>query len=392
VIIAHSSDWHLGFTRKGFNRTGANGRNQRQLDVLDAATAVVDQLHVLQPDLVLLAGDMLHSRKPDRKTVIDAERLFARLSEGLPHTLIVLIAGNHDMGTSGPAHCLLPLFAAENLQVVIGRPEWIRWRDAAVLAIPHPIVGIAGAVPHPQAAINVLLWHGALAGTGVTPGHTARNHSTDTITEPSAWSYIGLGDYHVAMPLWPNGGYCGSTEFTSSDPWSELRAGPKGFCSYNVATRERTWHPVPTRELVDLPRISAVDRTPEDLAEAITAAAVPFGEETIVRQVVTDAPSAVVGALESARRAITKQVFGYVLDVRRPERSVLAGAAHRQRYGSLEEILRESVAKWELSPGIDPTEFNAAAARYLSDAQELERKKEAADETPALPDESEAAA
>src|SRR5690606_1097260 len=69
------------------------------------------------------------------------------------------------------------------------------------------------------------------------------------------WDYVALGHYHIATPLAPNMWYAGSIERTATNIWIETE--PKGFVVYDTAARRAVFHKVPTRPVLDLPRVSA---------------------------------------------------------------------------------------------------------------------------------------
>src|SRR5690606_13799363 len=73
---------------------------------------------------------------------------------------------------------------------------------------------------------------------------------------PARWDYVALGHYHIATELAPNMWYAGGVERTSTNVWEESH-GEKGFLTYDTEARRVTFHPVPTRPVVDLPRFSA---------------------------------------------------------------------------------------------------------------------------------------
>src|SRR5882757_4369042 len=92
--IAHLADLHLGF--RAYHRLGAGGINARERDVAQAFRNALDSIIASKPDLIVIAGDVFHSVRPSNSAIADAFRQFMRLRTALPHTPIVLIAGDHD--------------------------------------------------------------------------------------------------------------------------------------------------------------------------------------------------------------------------------------------------------------------------------------------------------
>ena len=92
--IAHLADLHLGY--RAYHRATPRGVNVREADVADAFRRAVARVVDLQPDLVLVAGDVFHTVRPSNTAIADAFRQFTVLTQGLPGVPVVMIAGNHD--------------------------------------------------------------------------------------------------------------------------------------------------------------------------------------------------------------------------------------------------------------------------------------------------------
>jgi exonuclease SbcD len=113
---SHTADLHLGFSQ--FNRVDATGRNIRELDVTASFRALVDRVIAIAPDVMVIAGDVLHSVRPKNPVVIEAFIEFKRLADALPRMPIVMVAGNHDFPRAADTGCLLPLFRELGVTVV----------------------------------------------------------------------------------------------------------------------------------------------------------------------------------------------------------------------------------------------------------------------------------
>src|SRR5512146_2729939 len=94
MLIAHLADLHLGY--RSYNRMAPGGINLRERDVARALRSAVEKIVALKPQLVVVAGDVVHAVRPSNAAIADAFRQFARLSAGLPSSRIVIIAGDHD--------------------------------------------------------------------------------------------------------------------------------------------------------------------------------------------------------------------------------------------------------------------------------------------------------
>jgi DNA repair protein SbcD/Mre11 len=384
VRIAHLADLHLGF--RAYHRLAAGGVNARERDVALAFRAAVDRLAELRPDLVIVAGDIFHSVRPSNAAITDAFRQFLRLRRELPETPVVLIAGNHDSPRSVESGSILRLFAEiPGVHVVDDEARVVRLEvpDAAVLCVPHN--ALAGGVPpalepDPAAAVNVLVAHGTATG-GVADEKLrfaaeyggARLDLADM--RPDRWDYVALGHYHIVTELAPNAWYAGAIERTSTNVWEEAR-GEKGFLTFDTDRRRAEFHALPTRPVLDLPRLRA--RGPDGaldaaaLDEAIRALVdgVDGGiDGRIVRLVIEELPREVFRALDHRRlREYRARALHFHLDPRRPEVRRLAGAGAPHRRMTLEEELDAFLAlEWEpTSPDIDRSRLQALAREYMA--------------------------
>jgi len=85
--IIHTSDWHLGQTLHGFDRTY---EHQCFLDWL------LEQLESEQADVLLVTGDVFDNANPSSSAQRQLYRFLQAARHRLPQLNIVLIAGNHD--------------------------------------------------------------------------------------------------------------------------------------------------------------------------------------------------------------------------------------------------------------------------------------------------------
>lgn len=88
--ILHTSDWHLGHTLAGYDRT------EEQQAMLDQ---MVDIVREQQPDVMILAGDVYHTSQPATAVQRLFNRTIVRLHDACPAMTIIVTAGNHDSGT-----------------------------------------------------------------------------------------------------------------------------------------------------------------------------------------------------------------------------------------------------------------------------------------------------
>ena len=382
--IVHLADLHLGF--RAYHRVTPRGVNMREADVAGAFREAIERTVRIAPDLVLVAGDVFHTVRPSNAAIAEAFRQFSVLAASLPDTPIVIIAGNHDSPRSSDTGNILALFREIPGVVVVAegaRPVHLEAIRTSVLCRPHNALAESEQValePDPQARFNVLMLHGTVGGSAAEQklryvsefgGATV----DDTQIGPERWDYVALGHYHIATELAPNMWYAGGVERTSTNIWMEA-GGPKGFLEWNSDLRQATFHPLATRDVVDLPRLSARGITADELDALIAGAVegIPDGiGGKIVRQVVSDVPRHVLREIDHRRiREWKAEALHFHLDARLPEvRRVSASGAPLRRQTLDEQVEAFLARQWEpRSPGIQRDRLLALGKHYLQAAGE----------------------
>lgn len=88
--ILHTSDWHLGHTLYGYDRT------DEQQAMLDQMVSIVKEQ---KPDVFLLCGDVYHTSQPSAAVQTMLTDGLVKIHEAYPSMTIVMTAGNHDSGS-----------------------------------------------------------------------------------------------------------------------------------------------------------------------------------------------------------------------------------------------------------------------------------------------------
>lgn len=271
------ADLHLGYRQ--FQRLTPVGRNQREVDVRLSFVKAVTMAIQLEPDLVVVAGDVFHKPRPSNWVMHEAAEGFRLLTDRkIP---VCIVAGNHDQNKLVAEGQVLDLLRLTGCHVATRGPAIT---NPAPLVFGVPEGCWAKGKGRAFAPDSILLLHGEIQG--VLPFHSEHAIPLADI-EATGWSYVALGHWHQRLDLWPNGGYSGSLDYVSSDIWSEARSGiPKGFIEYDTETRRRTFHRIETRPVVDLPPIDASGWAASKLTEALVAVAEYHGlpEGAIARQ------------------------------------------------------------------------------------------------------------
>lgn len=362
--IAHLADLHLGF--RAYHRVTPRGVNVREADVSDAFRRAVARTIELRPDLVLIAGDVFHTVRPSNTSIADAFRQLSVLTDGLPGVPVVMIAGNHDSPRSSDTGNILALFREiPGVTVVADESRRVHLPEieTAVLCLPHNSLAVEGEPPvamqpDPSARHNLLMLHGTVGGSAaeqkmryVTEYGGAVVEDTDI--GPARWDYVALGHYHIATDLAPNMWYAGGIERTSTNIWMETES-PKGFVEYDTERRRARFHPLETRPVVDLERVSARGLAAAETDELIRSAVegIPGGiAGKIVRLVVTDIPRHLVRELNHRRiRDWKAEALHFHLDARPPEiRRVVASGAPVRRQTLQEQVASYLDKHWTLT-------------------------------------------
>lgn len=380
--LVHFSDLHLGFRQ--YQRQTPAGINQREADIAAAFRKAIDKMIELQPDLVLIGGDIFHNVRPTNPAILHAYKQFSRLVEMLPDCDIVMIAGNHDIPRTSETGCILALFQTLGIHVVINEPKRVALcgGDLSVLAVPEGIRPRPRLDPDPTARHNILLIHDEVEGVIRKFGTIAERAIGDlTLAEirPDRWSYVALGHYHVYHKVAPNAYYSGSLEYASTNVWGEvdeeIEAGipGKGFIEHDLDTGAHRFHPVLlARRVINLPEFSGAGLNADQLGSAIRDAvnACEGGiDDRIVRLVVRDVSRYVLRDLDhKAIREYKRRALHFLLDARRPQplRTEASGAPGRRT--SLTDTVRAMLEGRDLTPGTDRTALVALGLRYLAEA------------------------
>ena len=345
--IAHCADLHLGFRQ--FHRSTSGGINQREVDVALAVRRAVDAIIAARVELVLIAGDVFHQVRPTNPAILEADRQLRRLRAGLPDAPIVVIAGNHDSPKNVETGSILPLFRAiDGVTVAWQDVQTLRVGDCLVTAVPHlALLEAQSFAPDPDVPHNVLCIHGATPGLAGGSGVTGPAADVDWSTAAdSPWSYIALGDYHVAHAVRPNAWYSGSLECVSTNPWGELRERPaKGWLLVELTDGPPivTFQPVATRPFRDLPPADVA--TAEALNARLHALTPDDVAGQVVRLVVPALPRSERAAIDHEHvRALKAAALDFRLDLRSATRTVdQRVAAGLDRRLSLDELVAQAL-------------------------------------------------
>ncbi len=382
--VAHIADPHLGY--RAYNRINRQGLNAREADVFAAFRDTLSRIAEIQPDLILIAGDLFHVVRPSNLTIQHTFREFASL-RSKTDAPIVIIGGNHDSPRSADTGCILDLLA--NLPGIhVAHSEYVqvplKKLDTSVFCLCHralPQLSSLKIEPDAASKRNILLVHGTVEGI-IRHAYDMYELSRAQVIS-DAWDYIAFGHYHCFTELAPNAYYAGSLEYTSTSIWSEASSpvrpatdlpderGVKGFIEYDLDERKLlAFHKIDTRDVIDLRPIDAKDVTAADLNIMIErrVGGIPGGHaDKIVRLVIENLPRGVQQDLDFAFvRAVRADALHFELQLRPPSRSGRSGDGREAGVSRpLEEEWEEFARAYEVPGGVDRDRLVSLGRDYL---------------------------
>lgn len=369
--IAHISDLHLGY--RAYNRITSQGINRREADVFKAFQTALSRAAEITPDLILITGDLFHVVRPSNLTIQYAFREFAAL-RSRTNVPVVILGGNHDSPRSADTGCILDLFG--NLPgIYVAHSEYVQVPveklNTSVFCLCHralPHISSLKIEPDPSSKYNVLMVHGTVEGIVRHAYDTFEISRSQVISDD--WDYVAFGHYHVFEELAPNAYYAGSTEYTSTNIWSETSK-PKGFIEYDLDERKLLeFHKLQTRDVIDLRPIDAADATVPDIDKMILhrLESIPGGHENkIVRLVVENVHRSMQADLDYATiRKIRAEALHFDLVLRPPVRDKrTVSSAEPGTARTLEEEWDNFARAYELPPGVEREDLVELGRNYL---------------------------
>jgi DNA repair exonuclease SbcCD nuclease subunit len=285
VRLIHLSDTHLGYS--AYAKITPDGINQREQDIYDSFTQVIDSILEISPDLVVHAGDVFHTPRPSNRAITQALIGFQRLSShGIP---TVVIAGNHSMPRIRSSSCILESFTLfPNIYVAFkGEYEQFRVGEALVHCVPHcgtegeMIQAFDAVNPSDQAGMNILVTHAGLTADidYVMGEFNELKIPAKMVIDHPGMDYIALGHYHRWIRVGERAYYSGSTErFGFSDSGH-----PCGFLEVDLPAGVVKYHEIKTREMAKLPEVDCHHRTPDEILEKTSQLSQQAGAGSIVQ-------------------------------------------------------------------------------------------------------------
>lgn len=343
--VLHVSDTHLGYG--AFSRLDpVEGINQRESDFYDAFRQAIDIAVNLRPDVLVHAGDLFDTVRPQNRAITFALGQMRRLSEAGIET--VLISGNHSTPKTRETGTIFRIF--EHLphihpvhepgvsKVVVG--------DLTVHAVPHSVTPplqevVADAAPSKATGRNILVLHAGILGSKTFRMDEFNEQNVPGSAVSDGFDYVALGHFHKHEEVRKGVWYSGSTERLG---FGEIHQA-KGVVEVDLDTGGHRFHELRIRGMMDLEPILASKMTASEiLAEARARISSADIDDQIVRMAIKDVPADSYRSLELPairKMAASAMHFEPVITRLEEEGRAPAGDTH---IGSLEHEYRLYVA------------------------------------------------
>jgi DNA repair exonuclease SbcCD nuclease subunit len=354
------------------------GVNLREADVFNVFRQSLRKVVEIQPDLIVIAGDLFHIVRPSNLCIETTFKEFLKLKSETKAP-VVLVGGNHDSPRSTDTGCILDLllnvpgiYVAHNEYKGIAIPEI----DTTVFCLCHrALAGLSNLKiePAPKSKYNVLSVHGTLEGI-------SRNFYdvTQPITRAQimhdGWNYIALGHYHLHEKLADNSYYSGSLEYTSFNIWEETN-NPKGFIEFDLDERRLVqFHKTKPREVIDLRSVDADGLTAGEINQLIQMRVDGISgghKDKIVRLVIDNVPKAVMPDLDyQSIRRIRSEAVHFDVQLRPRKRESITNIGDNSKTSlPLEEEWRIFAKDYDLPGGIDRESLVSKGLEYLGSTE-----------------------
>ncbi len=282
--IVAISDAHLG--RAHYQAVNQQGLNQREADFAASWHRAVDAALALDPDAVLVLGDLFDIPRPSYRAFREGAKGLRRLAaSGVP---TCAISGNHDttrLRESGTPYAVLADTFPELAFVYRGAWEAVDLLPGLrVHAVPHCAgegelkeqVAAAAAARSPD-HLNLLVTHAAV--TVLSRRYTygdVNELEVDLATLDAGFDRILLGHFHNFAKVAPNAWYPGSTDtFSFADLPQSEEPEVKGLLSLETTSGRVRHHPVPGARPLRTYRVDAFELDLGEVYDAVAGLVAP---------------------------------------------------------------------------------------------------------------------
>ena len=317
--ILHVADTHLGYS--AYRKVTEDGINQREVDVYDAFKQFVDYAVESKPDLIIHAGDLFDSVRPNNRAITFAIKQILRLSkQGIA---FVLIAGNHEHPKLKETGHIFSIF--DHIEHIY--PVYNAIYEIVSLTINNEKITIH-AVPHSSSKeefdnnlgkiksdsfsdYNILVTHGCVKGIKEFSMNEFNELFIPVSYLKADFDYIALGHYHKYTEVTKNAFYPGSTEcLTFTDSGDK-----KGFIELELTDKKliHTFITLRNRPMIDIKPIQCSNLSLDEVMKKIKdIVGVMRPEGKIFRIILENIPSHIYRGIDfSELRAQSNKAIHY---------------------------------------------------------------------------------
>jgi len=373
--LVHLADLHLGY--RAYNRLSPEGLNVREKDILKAFKEALDKISELNPDIIVMAGDIFHKPRPSNSSIYITIKLLQIFRQKCSAP-IIMISGNHEAVKSAEAGNVLSIFETviPNVRVINDNIQEITLENlnTSILCVPHGgLSDIERAVlkPNKDFKHNILAIHGTYENCPELAGYGNGALIKDSDINQADWDYIAFGHYHKFTELAPNAYYSGAIERTTTNIWQEAN-NKKGFIIYDFEKRECKHISLSSpRKVIDIKKINAKDLTAVEINQRIDEEISKINDldKYIVRMTVENVDPVAMREIDYKKiREIKKTAVHFRLNLIKRDFSSTQNEDDEpiQHKKGLFEYLDEEISEFELSQGIDREKFSKLAKEYLT--------------------------
>ena len=309
IRVFHLADTHLGFS--AYRKLDPDGINQREKDIYETFTSIVDYIIDSRPDLVIHAGDLFDSVRPTNRAISVALEQLIRLSKASIPTII--ISGNHETPKLRETGHIFRLFEhLDNIYPVYKDVAEIHYFDIkgkkiAVHAVPHCREQkqfteiLKGINPDPSVDYNILVTHGAVQSIREFRMNEFNEYIIPISLIEKKFDYVALGHFHRYVIIQDGIVYSGSIERMSFSEANE----DKGIIELNLSLENNrqslSFHSFPTRAMIDIEPIDCKDLSPKEINERISEVSAKIeSRDAIIRLTLLNLDQSTYRSLDSS--------------------------------------------------------------------------------------------
>ncbi len=196
----HVADLHIGYSQYNLEA--------RRRDFSQAFTEIVDTTVELQPDFMIVAGDVFHHARPSNVTLEASIRDFRRLRKAdIP---VLVVDGSHDAAPNQVTGTILTPLDSADLLHYLPRHAGASWRNESYYIYGIPNYGTRRKTaenlplfyernpPTPDPALfNIFVFHMALDLPQMKPPQMEAEATPDLL--PTGFNYYAGGHVHEAL-------------------------------------------------------------------------------------------------------------------------------------------------------------------------------------------------